>query len=51
MTLSEQIKMTPQTILVPASLKYVQGSYEHSVKEIVSYMTDMVVHLLQTVLD
>ena len=40
MTLSEQIKMTPQTILVPASLKYVQGSYEHSVKEIVALIDD-----------
>ena len=32
--------MTHQTILVPASLKYVQGSYEHSVKEIVALIDD-----------
>jgi hypothetical protein len=40
MKLSEQIKMTHQTILVPTSLKYVQGSYEHSVKDIVALIDD-----------
>ena len=40
MTLSEQIKVTHQTILVPASLKYVNGAYESAVKEIVALVDD-----------
>lgn len=36
MTLSEQIKVTHQTILAPASLKYVNGAYEGAVKDIVA---------------
>ena len=40
MTLSEQIKVTHQTILVPASLKYVNGAYESAVKEIVALIDD-----------
>ena len=40
MTLSEQIKLTHQTILVPASLKYVNGAYESAVKEIVALIDD-----------
>jgi hypothetical protein len=40
MTLSEQIKMTHQTILIPTSLKYVGAPYESAVKEIVALVDD-----------
>ena len=40
MTLSEQIKLTHQTILVPTSLKYVGAPYESAVKEIVDLVDD-----------
>ena len=40
MTLSEQIKMTHQTILIPTSLKYVGAPYESAVKEIIDLVDD-----------
>ena len=40
MTLSEQINLTHQTILVPTNLKYVGAPYESAVKEIVALVDD-----------